>query len=263
MIPQKFIELINKEIDGLDSRAESRKLKGYLAKHAEAKRMYEDLAKTADALRRIEDVEPPAYLRQHILNSLGKNRSEEVRGQGLWTRLLDALGERSLPKYALVFASGFAIGVILLLIVVPRDLGVRDTSELTGTMALVPELSVFQPADSAVFRAPEASGVVKTYYGSNFIIAEVRLQSDKPVTTQIGFRPESMTFSGYKRLQGEEGSLDVGQNTVALTQSGANRCFVTFLSEGESGGPLEIKVLGGGRTLYQAVLRTTGASDLQ
>jgi hypothetical protein len=263
MIPEKFTELINKEVDGLNSKEESRKLRGYLAKHPEARQLYEDLAKTAAGLKKVEELEPPAYLRQHILNSLGKRRTEEAREGSLWRRIVDAFGGHSMPRYALVFASGLAIGVLLLLIVVPRDLGVRDTSELTGTMALVPELSVFQPADSVAFKAPEASGVIKTYYGSDFVIAEVRLQSDAPVKTEIGFRPENMTFSGFKRLQGDEGSLDIGQNEVELTQSGTNRGFVTFLTRGDSRGPLEIRISRGGRTLYQSVLRTTGAGGIQ
>jgi hypothetical protein len=264
MIQQKLIELINKEIDGLNSKEESRKLNLHLAKHPEARKLHEDLVKTAHALKEVEEVEPPRHLRQHILNSLEKRQEATARSWGFLGKVLEALRGRSLPRYALVFASGLVVGILLLAIfALPRDLGVGDTSQLTGTMALVPELSVFQPADSIAFRLQEASGMIKTYYGSDFVIAEVRVQSAMSIKTEIRFRPETTTFSGFKRLQGEEGSLDIGQSAIALTQSGASRGFVTFLTHGGSQGPLEVTVSGGGKTLYHSLIRTTKAGSLR
>jgi len=264
MTQQKLVELINKEIDGTNSRAESAKLKSHLSRHPGARQAYEELQKTALILQRLGEVDPPPHLRQHILNSLEKTQKGVTREWDVLGKVLEALRGRLVPRYALVFASGLFVGILLFVIfALPRDLGVGDTSGLTGTMALVPELSVFQPADSVAFRLPEASGMIKTYYGGELVIAEVRIESVTPVKTEIGFHPEAMTFSGFKRLQGVEGSLDIGQNAVALTQSGSGRGFVTFLSRGGSQGPLEIRVSSGGRTLYQSVLRTRGSSSVE
>jgi hypothetical protein len=260
----QLIELINKEIDGVNSKAESSKLKAYLTRHPEARQLYEELLKTALALRKVEELAPPRHLRQHILNSLEKNRKAVDRDSGAFGKVLEALRHRSMPRFALVFASGLSVGILLFVILtLPGELGVRDTSQLTGTMALVPELAIFQPADSVAFNLQGASGTIKTYFGTDLVIAEVRIQSATPVKTEIAFRPEKMTFSGFKRLQGDESSLDIGQNTIALTQSGASRGFVSFVSGGGFQGPLEVKISAGGRTLHHSTLQTRGANSVR
>jgi hypothetical protein len=73
MIDKKKIELIHKAIDGEISSAETIKLQTYLETNEEAKELYQNLIQTSSLIEDIPHVEPPAYLKQRIMNSIDPN----------------------------------------------------------------------------------------------------------------------------------------------------------------------------------------------
>ncbi|MEK7749053.1 MAG: hypothetical protein AAB269_03230, partial [Bacteroidota bacterium] len=68
MIPDKYFELMNKEIDGTSTKAESAQLKKYLQQHSEARKMYQSLRSLTQRLYQVQLVEPPGYLQKTIAN---------------------------------------------------------------------------------------------------------------------------------------------------------------------------------------------------
>ncbi len=48
MIEERYVELINKELDGLNTESESQELEKYLSENVEALTYYEDLLRTAE-----------------------------------------------------------------------------------------------------------------------------------------------------------------------------------------------------------------------
>jgi len=68
MIPDKYFELMNQEIDGTSTKAESARLKKYLQQHSEALQIYKSLRSLAQRLRQVQPVEPPGYLQKAIAN---------------------------------------------------------------------------------------------------------------------------------------------------------------------------------------------------
>jgi hypothetical protein len=77
---EKYVELMNREIDGLNSRAESAELEKYLHRNPEAGRYYRELLFVAGALNRVPEVEPPAGLKASILNSIFGKEAEAPAG---------------------------------------------------------------------------------------------------------------------------------------------------------------------------------------
>jgi hypothetical protein len=260
MIEKKYFELINKEIDGTNSKAESAKLKVYLSRNPEGRQLYEDLLKTANALKCVEEVEPPKHLKQHILNSLEFPQRSPKREWSILHQVIERFRLRSTPRYAVVFVSGICVGILLfVLFSQPRSLGDQETAQVSGTLALVPQLLTFHASDSVAINLDEVTGTLRTFFSNDIVLAELRLQSNVSVRTEISFR--DLTFSGFKKLAGGEESLDVGQNRIALTHSGTGRYFLSFVGQGTAEGPLEARIYTGSRLLYQKTLQTKGADS--
>ena len=74
MNEEKFIDLINKEIDGIISAQEKKGLMEYLEKNPEAKQKYQDLVDSTKYLDKLDEVEPPEELKSRIMNSIDFNR---------------------------------------------------------------------------------------------------------------------------------------------------------------------------------------------
>ena len=257
MIEKKYFELVNKEIDGTNSKTESAKLKAYLSRNPEGRQLYEGLLKTANALKRVEEVEPPKHLKQHILNSLEFPQRSPNRKWSILDQVIEKFRLRSTPRYAVVFVSGICVGVLLfVLFSQPRGLGDQETAQVSGTLALVPELLYFQASDSVAVNLSEINGKLRTFSSGDIVLAEWDLQSGVSVRAEIRFQPTDMTFSGLKKLSGGEEKLDVGQDRIILTHSGAGHYFVSFASHGAPHGPLEVKIYAGNRLLCQKALQT-------
>jgi len=262
MIEKKYFELINKEIDGTNSKAEIAKLKAYLSRNPEGRQLYEDLLKTANALRCVEEVEPPKHLKKHILNSLEFPQRSPKRKWSILHQVIEKFRRRSTPRYAVVFVSGICVGILLfVLFSQPRGLGDQETAQVSGTLALVPELLYFQALDSVAINLDEVTGTLRTFFSNDIVLAELRLQSNVSVRTEISFHSTDLTFSGFKKLAGGEESLDVGQNRIALTHLGTGRYFLSFMGQGTAEGPLEARIYTGNRLLYQKTLQTRGVNS--
>jgi hypothetical protein len=54
MIDERYIELINKELDGLNTESESKELEQFLSENDEALQYYDGLLHAASALKRVE-----------------------------------------------------------------------------------------------------------------------------------------------------------------------------------------------------------------
>ena len=81
MIDDRTIELMNDEIDGRNSPAQSEELRGYLASDPEARRFFAELENSTRLLAESDEVEPPADMPQHIMDRIaasetGKSTSE-------------------------------------------------------------------------------------------------------------------------------------------------------------------------------------------
>ncbi len=60
MIDEHYIELMNNEIDGHNTPAQSDSLRSYLESDREARRLFDELQQSATLIAESEDVAPPA-----------------------------------------------------------------------------------------------------------------------------------------------------------------------------------------------------------
>jgi hypothetical protein len=70
MIPQEYIELMQREIDDENSPEQSRRLHAYLSAHSSARALYQELCAAVSLLEQSPRLSPPASLRRRCLDAI-------------------------------------------------------------------------------------------------------------------------------------------------------------------------------------------------
>jgi hypothetical protein len=116
MIEDRVIELMNGEIDGINSQRDSEWLREYLAGDEEARAYFEELRDSIAVLERAGPVEPPPELRGRLLAALADAPAPVAGGHRTRLRFLrDAFAFRRQPSHALAFGAGAVLAAIVLL----------------------------------------------------------------------------------------------------------------------------------------------------
>ena len=83
MIDTKYIELIHREIDGLNSAHESAELQRFISSSHEAKDLYDELVAVSHMLHEIRSVDPSPNVKKIILNSIDTSRYTAINKQSV------------------------------------------------------------------------------------------------------------------------------------------------------------------------------------
>lgn len=256
MIEERYVELMNRQLDGLITEAESRKLREYLSKNDKAQRAYEDLVNMARALGKVEEVQPPVYLKSHILNSIRQTPTPERTRSGFVANLVEFLSRRSFTRYALVFTSGLCVGILFFILANPlREDAGPDASKLSGSAILFPDISTLAPIDSARVESEGIDAMFKTYRVTGRVIVDLSVSSPEAVTVELNSDPLELKFGGIGKITGSEGEVSVTQGKIRFMSITSNRCIVTFLESGQTRGSLEGRVYRGTRIVQSRTLR--------
>jgi len=116
MIEDRIIELMNGEIDGINSQRDSEWLREYLAGDPEARAYFEELRDSIAVLERAGPVQPPPGLRGRLLAALADAPVPVTGGHRTRLQFLrDAFAFRRQPSHALAFGVGAVLVAIVLL----------------------------------------------------------------------------------------------------------------------------------------------------
>jgi hypothetical protein len=254
---ERYIELMNKEIDGLNDPSESHELQKYLDANKEARGFYEDLLRMANAFRRMEEVQPPSNLKIRILNSLGRG-SNAVRSRSNWiAALVETFRRRPITRYALVFASGLCVGVLFFVFANPwRQGSTSDTSKASGSMALLPDLSHLLVVDSAHIESDGIDGTFRTFRSGRNVLVEIAVNASENVRVEMNSDPSELAFGGISRLAGTEGLVSVTQGKIVLTDVKSDHIAVAFSSAGEIHRSVEGRIYKGDVIVQSVSIRT-------
>jgi hypothetical protein len=253
----RVLELINREIDGLNSPKESEELSEHLSRDHEAALLFEDLNRVSTILDGAEPVEAPRNLRANILNSIDPKRYAEKRRLNPLTTLVNFLPQRGSLRYALVFTFGIVLGVVIYGLL--SDMGKQSSVESTtlyGTMRLDRASESFEPADNAEINLQNVQGSVSTKHGKGLVSVELALQSQQEVETVLQFDPHSLSFVGLQQLDYTGNPIDIGGNAVHVRNIGDNKYVLFFSEKAQSSRPMDFKILSAGSLVYEKALST-------
>jgi len=115
MINQKYIDLMNQELDGANSAEQSRDLEDFLSGHEEARTYFRELALALNVFEKVAMLNPPPELGGEILSRLeDKTDTHSTTGSGgMLAACRNLFRLRLQPAYAYTFIGGLVLGLVL------------------------------------------------------------------------------------------------------------------------------------------------------
>ncbi len=255
MIPQRYLELMHGEIDGVNTPAASGELQGYLEAHAEARAHFHDLKRTAAALAAMPDEQPPAYLRGRILTAideLAAARRERPRPAAV--RFPRLPGPRPALRYAVCGAAGLALGLVLAL-ALSRPFSPRapeDWAALHGALhGQWPDGAAGPTAD--VSAAGVTGGARVARLGGEWVAVQIDLEAEPalaPLAVEVG-HPSAVSCGGVWGLSGVPAALSAEGGRVRFDHQGRSRYLVFFRDTGAARTSYDLALKRGGEMLVQ------------
>ncbi len=220
MIKKSYIEKMHKEIDGLLSESQRKKLYRYLETNPEAKKLYEELSQTAQLLGDLPQVVPSPNIKKYILNSINPNHYPAVRRSAKIGSLFALPMARPSAKLAFVFSLGCLIGIFVYAAIMQQ----RPFQHSLNSTNLYGTIGVDGPLDSdasTVFpvAASETNGTVTVTKGEESFALVADLLTAQATDLRIEYDAASLHYSGFSTTS-RKISLDLGLNDIRISSLG-------------------------------------------
>ena len=254
MLDEKYLALIQGELDGANSPKQSAKLKAYLAANAEAQKLHEELAAMFAILQEVKPVEPPAHLQHAIMNSLPPRREPARGSRNFLSQAAAWLTSRLELKHAFSFAGGLAVGVALFALFFQgkEQNELTDWSKLYGMMGAPQAAPQPQSANSLEIRHSEASGVINLKHADETLVAEITLTAQQPLDLFISYDANALEFKSFALLEASEPiAVDLHTGRIKLSHAGEKHYALIFASRGAALPTVSFQLMRAGKVLFE------------
>jgi hypothetical protein len=245
MIDDKYIELMNLEIDGALSDEDRHKLERYLESHADALEHYNALRNTTDILNGTEEIEPPAALSRDIIESIFERHSE-AKGRCLSTGGVTWRTFRWRPGFA--FAAGIIAGLFLfasaLLFIMKSPAG---EGNFYGTIAGLKDATAQR---TAVIDGPGVQGLVRTRRSGETIVAELEIWSPDEILVQF-IHGDDIYFEGVRTERPGTPRISVFADRIELALTGKGEYIIGLNDRSGSRSPIDLRITSNGVVLFE------------
>jgi len=246
MLEKKVLDLLNQELDGVNSDKEHEAVRRILARKPEARKYLEDLQEMSLQFRRVKDVPPPPHLKARIINALPYSKRPVPARSSSVSSFLHELRYNLRYRYAYTFAGGAVAGILLFVMLTGQP---TDSNNLTGTMApngheLIVESRT--PIDLA-----EARGTIGLKQFESSLIAELDLQVPQEADIVLNFDPKQIQFDSFKPMTESQGTLVVLEGQLRLTVSGQQKYQFSFTGSADPTAPLSVRIFARGILLSE------------
>ncbi|NIO02263.1 MAG: hypothetical protein GTO42_08980 [Candidatus Latescibacteria bacterium] len=253
MIPDKYIELINQEIDGVNSPKESLELKQYLEKNPEGKRCYEELRELCGVFREVKEVAAPPNLRELILSAISRQDAIPDVDEGRRGFIASALAGFRFgfkKKYAYIFAAGLIAGIVLFTVLsrIAPPPTPDDLEKLYGTISLEKSAMGVATVVPVDFELASVSGSARFRYMTGAIMTELNLSSEAPIEVVFEY-DEKVSFDGFRALDKGIYDIRVAENSAELSHLGDGNFLLIFKDGFQS--PIMMKIFSEGDLVFE------------
>ena len=219
-IDDKYLELINADIDGELDEAGKRELAEYLATNEEAQQAYDELAALCGQLDAVEAVEPPPHLKYAILDSVPKKPAKAAAAEPAWRSIF------AMPIFR--HAAAFAAGIVMTLALVnSNQISNQAFDDVTG---LVGTISDEAPVgyETINLAENELAGTVSITSNGDLMVLDFSLTAAGPVQIVADFPERHLGFRGFAQLDNDNASVSADAGSVTMSMEGKNR-YAMFL----------------------------------
>ena len=232
MIPEKFILLMNGEIDGVNSPEETAELETYLDRDPAADTYFRELRDTVGIFDEVQELTPPAGLRERILGAV----DDEVQPAPVYRlSFRDRWRRHFRPGYAFAGAAGIILGMLVLYSFGPADWGSgKDPNGWFRGSQLVysGEAGSLEPV---LFQAEGVDGAIRAGVLEDGLLIDLELDSTGPAGLALHF-DAPLRCTGFRLEPGARWSLHADTGRVEVL--GQGRCRGTLLITGDMTGNL-------------------------
>jgi hypothetical protein len=232
MIDEKYLELIQADVDGELPEQHRAELSRYLLASPEARGLRDELRQVCGALGQVPTAEPPPGLRDSILATIPRPAPGTAPSTVPMVR-----ARFPLYRVAAAFAGGLLVSAIAFQL--GDDRGARlDVSQVAGTLASQDPVARSAPVDTVQVSLDQAEGTVSLFRSATMRVVEFDLAVQQPLDVVVVHDGQEAWFSGL----GKAGSA--GNQRYALVLDGP----------GQAGLPIEIRFLASGAEIHRDVL---------
>lgn len=234
MIEKKYIDLMNAELDGVNSSKESEELSEYLVSNREAKDHFEDLKFIFGRIDASKSVDPPSNLEDKIFSSISRGKRHSYHSSDHKASWIARCFSVPHLRYAAVFAAGILIGVILYSRIGYEGVGGGsfDKSRLYGTMKFVESAYGLEEIQSIDVDVGEVRGQIRLHESERALVAEVSLYSLDSIEWVLQFDKEDVLFEGFRHVDGKDCDIVAAATEARVRQTGDNK-YVLFFSQND------------------------------
>jgi hypothetical protein len=173
--------------------------------------LHDDLQQVDEWLKALPAAEPPASLRNEILQgmpAIGPGQSKRTLPGGRDRRV-------QLPRMAAAFVGGAIVTGLLFQMLVSDRHGM-DPDQLVGTMAAMPE-KVGEPLGTVRLGDGRASGSAVVYRSGPALWVELDIESDAPWELEASYDPAVADLRSVSRPEGQMVPFEVSAGRVRFS----------------------------------------------
>lgn len=257
MIDEKYVELIHREIDGLNSEKERTELEAYLEKNPQAQRFFRELSAVAEKLGAVNLAEPPEHLKTVIMNSIPGDKYAPAKKTGLSKSVAWIFALKPRFQVALAFSGGLAAGLLLFALFTSNNStpSSSDPANLYGTLALQASSEKIPATDQFDFTLEQVQGTAILKASGKMIFVELDLRPQTNIGIQLEFNREELRCIGF--ISNDESpvtGLNIDGQSVKFSAQNNGKIRFFFHKTGDSDSPLKLLVSESGNVLFQREL---------
>ena len=252
MIEERYIELMNREIDRANSEIETAELGRYLESSEEARMYYDQLRDLAAAFERAGEITPPTGLDQIILSSIADREARRAASRERFS-IRAFLHPKS--KLAYAFAAGVVLGLIIMAIIFRWPAGTPSpgVADLYGALAGRSAGALFS-VESTRIDEPGLSGTVEVRYLEHAIQVALALTAENE--TEIDLAPAGGLLLIAFRAQQASRPYGLGASAEHIEITFTGRCddALLFADERGSHAPVALRVSSAGKVILEKMI---------
>lgn len=237
-------DLLQGELDGVNSPAESARLREQIASDPDLASRFTSLRAAAETLAGAERLAPPAGFADDVMRSV-RNREASRTSRPGWRELLRTLlAPAPLAACAATLVVGVVLGGLL-----PSD-SVFSRSEraaLSGTSLTQARLGAPASPERLAFDRDGLRGEAVTRLDEGLVVLELRLDAARPVDVRLDLGGSGLAPRSFAEDGPSGGEVVVSGDAVRFTHpAGRNRYVVGFAPGGSPGSLPRLRVGDGG-----------------
>lgn len=245
-IDQKYQDLINADIDGEITAAESGELRVFLEESAEGRELHRELAAMFSTLENVEPEDPPPHLR-HVIMSSVKPASVTPETPGFLQSLF------AIPS--LKYAATFAAGVFLALSLVNSgQVSNQAFDDVTGLVGTIAEPINADLESSVAIDETEVAGTVSLRSSGSMLILDFDLTAMEPVEIEADYTDNTIWFNGFAQLESSGTTVSAETGRIRLGMEGKRRYAVYLHNEGSRETTVSLRFMADGEVVREASL---------